>query len=450
MTEDVSKVAPAAETPYPPRAIAWYATCVMAFLYWLSILDRFIISLMIDPIKADLNITDWQFSMLHGLAFAITFSLFGLIAGALADRFSRRWVIFAGVSVWSLATAACGLAANFGQMMLARVGVGMGEAALNPSASSMITDYFPKERLTSALAVYAVGSVLGSGCAYLFGGIIVDYVSSAAAINWPILGELPAWKTVFLVVGLPGVVLALLVFSFPEPPRRGEIVERKGWLFLFNTYKDLLKFLKDRKRFFMFHYPAFALASAIVTGTGTWFPAHLGRNFGWSASEIGITLGLIMAITGLIALLVCGRVVDALFARGYKDAHFRWYALCLAGATPLGVIGLTTDNATVFVVCICGFQVLSASLAACAISSLNVVTPGHLRASGVAFYGASAGLTGAAMGPMIIAAISDFVYKSENAIGMSMATAIGVCFPIAALLLWRGCKHMRAAVAMAD
>ena len=124
------------EAPYPARAVAWYATLVLAFMYWMSILDRFIISLLVGPIKRDLHITDTQFGLLHGLAFAITFCIFGLFAGALADRFARRWVIFAGVAIWSVATAICGLTQTYWQLLMARVGVGVGEAALQPSAAS--------------------------------------------------------------------------------------------------------------------------------------------------------------------------------------------------------------------------------------------------------------------------------------------------------------------------
>ncbi len=148
---DTASVSPAF-VPYPPPAVGWYATIILALLYWLSILDRFIISLLVEPIKQDMGITDVQFGMLHGLAFSVTFSLLGLIAGTFADRFSRRWVIYASVSIWSLATAACGLAQQFWQLLLARVGVGAGEAGLNPSATSMLTDLFPRDRLTSAMA----------------------------------------------------------------------------------------------------------------------------------------------------------------------------------------------------------------------------------------------------------------------------------------------------------
>ncbi len=156
---------------------AWYATVIFAFLYWLSILDRFVITLLVEPIKRDLGISDIQFAILHGAAFTLSFAVIGLLAGALADRFNRRWVIFGCVTIWSLATAACGMVQNFWQLIIARLGVGAGETGLNPCATSIIADLFPRERLTLAMAVFAMGSTLGSGCAYLLGGKIVDWAS---------------------------------------------------------------------------------------------------------------------------------------------------------------------------------------------------------------------------------------------------------------------------------
>ncbi len=156
--------------PYPPKATAWYATIVLAVLIWLSVLDRFIISLLVGPIKRDLGISDVQFGVLNGFAFSVTYAVFGLALGFLADRYSRRWIIYAGVSFWSLATAACGLAQVYWQLVLARVGVGAGEATLGPGATSLLADLFPRERLTTAMSVFHVGTTVGAGMAYIIGG----------------------------------------------------------------------------------------------------------------------------------------------------------------------------------------------------------------------------------------------------------------------------------------
>lgn len=436
------------------RIVAWYATIVLALLYWLSVLDRFIISLLVDPIKRDLGISDLQFGLLHGSAFALTFSLFGLFAGALADRFSRRWIIFAGVSVWSLATAACGMAQNFWHMLLARVGVGAGEAGLNPCATSMITDLFPRERLTSAMAVYAIGATLGSGCAYLIGGMIVDLASQADTILLPIVGEVRSWQAVFFIVGIPGAFLSLLIFTVPEPLRRGRRAEQRHdsslWRNTLGAYGELIRFMRLRGRFFLFHYAGFAFASMIVAGAGIWYPAHMSRSFGWSAGKIGLTLGTLLVVVGIVGKLICGLVVDAMYRRGFRDAQLRWYAGCLLAATPAGLIATTSGDPWVFLGGIGLFLVLLSPLPACAIASLNLVTPNELRGTGVAFFAATAGLVGAGSGPILIAAVSDRVFGGDASIGLGIATMMVICCPVAAVLLACGFRPMREAVTQAE
>ena len=439
---------PTKNAPYPATGVAWYATIALAFLYWLSILDRFIISLLVDPIKKDLGLTDIQFGLLHGMAFAITYSLFGLLAGAMADRFSRRWIIFLSVSIWSAATAACGAAAHYWQLLLARVGVGAGEAGLNPSATSMLTDLFPRDRLTTAMAVYSIGATIGSGTAYLFGGMIVEAVSQAPTYVLPLIGEVRSWQAVFFIIGIPGILVSLVVFTFKEPVRRDRkvSVEKQGfWEGIVGTYKNLLVFIKKHPRFFMHHYAGFALASIVMSGCAVWYPAHMGRSFGWSASQIGLYLGLTLIFTSIGGKLICGYAADRLYRKGYRDAQFRWYGWSLLLAAPFGVISMQLGNPYLFLVFVGVYLVMLAPLPACYITALNLVTPNELRGAGVAFFSGTAGLVGMATGPLLIAFLSDSVFGG-NAIGMGMAVVIGVCCPLAAVILLTGCKHMHAAV----
>ena len=451
MTEPSSS--PANIRPYPSPAVAWYATIILAVLYWLSILDRFIISLLVDPIKRDLGITDVQFSLLHGFAFAITFALFGLIAGAMADRFSRRWVILASVSIWSIATTACGMAQTFVHMLIARVGVGAGEAGLNPSATSMLADLFPRDRLTSATAVYAIGATAGSGTAYLFGGYIVDLVSQVEFFTLPIIGEVRSWQAVFFIVGVPGAFLSFIILSVPEPARRNrqEITQNTGSsTSVFSSYGKLIRFIRTRPRFFACHYGGFMFASFILGGGGAWYPAHMARTFGWEAGRIGLTLGLTLVASGVSAKLICGYRVDALYRRGWRDAQLRWYASCLLIATPVGILATTSDNPWIFLSGTGVFLTLMSSLPACYVTSLNLVTPNELRGAGIAFFSATAGLVGIAGGPLLVALISDHLLDGPSSIGMAMAIMMIIFCPLAAVLLRLGCRPMRKAMIEAE
>ena len=438
----------AASQPYPKPMVAWYATIAMAFLYWLSILDRFIISLLVEPIKRDMNITDFQFSLLHGMAFAITYSLFGLAAGALADRYSRRWIIFGSVAIWSAATAACGAAVHYWQLLFARVGVGAGEAGLNPSATSILTDLFPKDRLTTAMAVFTIGATIGSGTAYFFGGMIVDLVAQTPSYVLPIVGEIRSWQAVFFVIGIPGMLLAFIVFSFPEPVRRNvreQVNTDSMWRGVLNSYKKLLRFMATQKRFFAHHYVGFALGSMVMSGSAIWYPAHMARSFGWSPGEIGLWLGSVVVVSAISGKMLCGFMVDRMYRRGYRDGQFRWFAGCMVVATPIGISAMMVSSPWVFLGLLGIFLALMAALPACYSASLNLATPNELRGTGIAFFAGTAGLIGMGSGPLVIAAVSDLVF-GEGSIGAGMAAVIAVCCPLGALVLATGCKAMSIAV----
>lgn len=436
-----------AEVPYPVPAVGWYATVMLAFLYWLSVLDRFIISLLVDPIKHDLGLTDVQFGMLHGLAFIGAFTLFGLVFGALADRVNRRKLIYVGVTIWSIATAACGVAQSFWHLLIARIGVGVGEASLNPNATSMIADLFPREKLTTAMAVYAIGATVGSGTALIIGGAIVELVSHMDAIVLPFVGEIRPWQAVFFIVGIPGALLAFSIFTVPEPVRRGQRTDQKQ-SGVGGSYASLFKFMRARPRFFLYHYLGFTFASAVITGGVAWYPVHISRTFGWSAGEIGAALGPALMIAGVVGKLACGRIVDRMYQRGYRDAQLRWYGVCLLLATPIGVFATISGNVWTFIVAIAVFMTLIGAMQACALTALNLITPNQLRGTGVAVFTTFVGLVGGGAGPVLIAAVSDS--GGQSSIGLGLAVMIGICCPLGAVCLLLGLGAMRDAMAEAE
>jgi MFS family permease len=429
---------------YPPAKIGWYTTILLGILYWVSLLDRTIISLMVDPIKKDLGITDVQFGLLHGVAFAITFSIFGLVAGFLADRSNRRKIVFWSVAIWSLATAACGLAQNFWHLLLARVGVGAGEAGLNPAATSMITDLFPPERRNFPMAVYALGASVGAGCAFIFGGVIIDMVSSASSIVLPIIGEVAPWQAVFMIIGAPGILIAFLVFVTPEPKRIGKKSENVSEN-VFATYSRYINFISSQKLFFTCHYIGFGFASLSFVAGAAWYPAHAGRTFQWPSTDIGLFLGTAMIIGGIFGKFICGNCLDWLTRRGHKDAHFIYAVAVLALATPIGIIGLTSSDSWVFLSMISLIFVLMSPIAPMYVGALNIATPNELRGSGVAFYSATIGLIALSAGPVLVAYFSEIFFAGQS-IGKGMATLFGISCPIGALVLFLGRKAMQKAV----
>jgi MFS family permease len=210
-----------AEKPYPNQVYAWYVVGILVLAYTFSFIDRQILSLLVGPMKRDLGISDTQMSLLQGFAFAVFYCLAGLPIGRMVDSRKRVNIISIGVFVWSVMTALCGTAHAYWQLFLYRMGVGVGEAALSPAAYSMIADYFPPKRLGFALGVYGMGVYIGAGLALIIGAAVIGLVSSGGDIVVPLFGEVYAWQLTFFVVGLPGILIALWVWTVREPERRG-------------------------------------------------------------------------------------------------------------------------------------------------------------------------------------------------------------------------------------
>ena len=194
---------------------------VLTLAYIVSFIDRQILSLMVDPIRNDLGIGEKQMSLLMGATFAVFYTFFGIPLGRLADRRSRRGLISAGIALWSLMTAGCGLTKRFWQLALMRMGVGVGEASLSPAAYSLISDYFRPALRSTAMSVYSMGIYLGSGLALILGGFVIGYTAGQEHAVLPWVGTVRPWQQVFLLVGLPGLLVALLLLTIREPERKG-------------------------------------------------------------------------------------------------------------------------------------------------------------------------------------------------------------------------------------
>lgn len=203
-----------------PTLYAWSVVGMLTLAYVLSFIDRQILGMLITPIKASLHLTDTELGLLMGPAFAFFYVTLGWPIGWMADRINRRNIIATGIALWSLATAACGLSMNFTQLLWSRLMVGVGEAALTPSALSLMADYFAPKSRPRAIAVYSTGIYLGSGIAYLGGGALVGMLQDAGGVTLPVFGAVEGWQAAFLALGIPGVLVALLMLLIREPTRR--------------------------------------------------------------------------------------------------------------------------------------------------------------------------------------------------------------------------------------
>lgn len=426
----------AGERPFPSAAIGWTTLFVLLLLAIVAYLDRQILSLLVDPIRHDLKITDFQVGLLQGFAFAILYSVFGLPLGWAVDRYQRRLVIFFGVSVWCLATMSAGLAQSYGQLLTARIFVGMGEAALSPAAYSMISDLFPKRRLAFVLSVYMIGQQLGSTVALWVGSAAITW--AAHGITLPLFGTLSVWQATFVVCGIPGLLIGLLVFTVPEPARR-TLAHEAG------TWREFFVFFKARRSFFLLHFAGFSLAMMIAYAIIFWVPVILSRRYGWPVAQVGLYYGLFTSSVGIVGLLINGRLVDHLLSRGVKDAHMRYYAWCCLGVivTAIGVVFAPTG--ALFLLALAPVKLLFQFTGVSA-AALQIVTPNALRGRVSAVYLLVISLLGITVGPASVGFFTDYVFRDDAKVALSLAAAFAVMGPLAGLLFWLGMKPMRAAM----
>jgi len=422
---------------YPPAARAWWTVGVLTVLYSLSLLDRQIIALLVRDIRRDLGITDFEVGLLQGVVFSLFYVTFGLFFGWMTDRFSRRGVVFGGVAVWSLATAACGLARNFGQLMGARFGVGAGEAALNPAAYSILSDSFPKRRLSLATSVFGAGAYIGGGVSLLLGGFLIAALPEAG-VTFPVLGHLSAWRIAFLVAGAPGLLIALLIWTMADPPRRQRLAGH-------TSVKDTLGFARGNWRFFVGHFLGFALLAAAGNGVQAWNPTHLIRNFGIPVSQVVSILAPISIVFGIGGAVLAGYVCDRMISRGVKDAHMRYFIAAAAVIVVALLVAMTTTSLWVYIVFLCIFQIAT-GFAGAGPAALQLVTPNNYRGQISAAYLFVFNLIGTGVGPTLVGALTTYVFHDDAKVGWAIALNALIVCPLAMLCLFVAMKPMRRAM----
>lgn len=369
-------------------------------------IDRLIMTLLVEPMQRDLGLSDTKTGLLIGLPFAVFYSLLGLPIARLADRSSRRNIIAVGIALWSVMTALCGLAGSFWRLLFARVGVGVGEATLQAPAVSLIADLFPRERLGTAMSVYAMGVFVGSGLAYFIGGWIVGLVSAQAMWTLPVIGSIRPWQTVFFLVGLPGLLIALLMMTVKEPVRReeGRRVEPISTLFAY---------MRRNLRTFTSLIAGFTLSATVNYGIAIWLATFLVRTHGWPASRAGMLQGVLTMTVGTLGVLAGGRVADALVRRGISDGPLRVGIIGAAGMLVSATAYPLTDSATAAVAWLVVVNFFAAFPWGAASAAAAELVPNRMRAQGTAIFYLLLNLISFALGPWAVAAITDHVFGDK-------------------------------------
>lgn len=420
----------------PSLRYAWYVVGVLLLAYISSFIDRQIISLLVKPIKTSFGISDTQMGVLMGLSFAVLYTLVGIPIGLMADRMNRKRIISWGVLVWSIMTIFCGMAGNYSLFFLARVGVGVGEAALSPAAYSIISDYFPKKKLATALSVYNMGIYLGSGLSILIGAALRTMIGKENIVL-PFVGEIFSWQMIFFYIGLPGILIVFLVQTIKEPKRvefdsEKEIIET-------SSFKEIIAYFKANRQ--TFSYLNFSMAfMAFATYAGIyWVPTMLGRVHGWADTKAGVTFGLLVTIFSTLGVISGGKYADYLTKTGVVQAKM------LAGfrgmiAASLCTVGLLIEDINIGIYFIAGFCFFSSFPYGSATAAIQEIVPNKMRAIFSAFFLFVVNIIGLGFGPLTVGFLNDAVYNDPNKIHYSIFITQLLGYSLSALCLYLGLK----------
>ncbi len=422
---------------YPSSLSAWITVTILMVAYVLSFIDRQILNLLVGPIRRDLAISDTEMSLLMGLSFALFYTICGIPLGRLADSKSRRGLIAIGIIFWSAATAACGMAKQYWQFLFCRIGVGVGEAALSPAAYSLIADSFPPSRRATAMAVYGMGVYLGSGIAFLLGGLVIKFASAQGDVVLPVLGEVRPWQLIFLALGAAGVLFTLLMLAVKEPARRG------AGAGVAVPLAEVGRYIGSNRRTVLCHNFGFAGLSFAGYGSAAWIPTFYIRTYGWDAGQVGVIYGSLVAVFGCIGIVFGGRLADWLAKRGRTDANMRVGLYAAMGALPLVLMFPLMPNALWATVLLAPTIFCLSMPFGVAPAAIQEIMPNSMRGQASAIYLFVITLFGLGLGPTAVALVTDYVFADDNALRYSLLIVTTLAVLSSVVLLWRGLHPYR-------
>ncbi len=419
--------------PYPKPSYAWYMVVILTIAYVLSFIDRYILGLLVEPIKADLELSDTQMGLLLGPAFAIFYALMGLPLGWMADHKNRVRLVAFGVGLWSIATVMSGIARNFTHLFLMRIGVGVGEAVLSPCTMSLVADSFPKEKRARPIALYTTSISVGAGIAALTGAAVIGWANNSSTIAVPVLGELKPWQLTLVIVGLPGLLVAPFLYFLKEPARQSDNVSSKEVNKA--SISDTARYLGKRWPLFTGFVAVFCFMTIVGYST-SWGASLFSRTWGWSAPQYGKMAGIMFLIVGPITVNFAGWLSDHLSAKGVVDAPLLipiiGVPIMIAGGVAWPLMPTPELAIVVLGITMAGVALASATGA----TALLAIVPAQLRGQSVAIYYMFISFFGLGFGPTTIGLLNDHVF-SEATLRYSMAVLPLIYgIPLLFLLPW--------------
>jgi MFS family permease len=435
-----------AVSSYPGPAVAWSGVALLFLVYASSFVDRQIMSLLVMPMRVDLGISDTQFSILNGFAFAAFYAVLGIPIGRLVDQFDRRVILSIGITLWSVFTMLCGRASSFSGLFAARIGVGIGEGTVAPGTYSLLADYFPVHRRGAPMGLFGAGVYFGIGLAFIVGGTVVGTLQRVGTVRFGALGEFRPWQAAFVIVGFPGLLLAAAVLVLFEPRRRPPTA-----LHVHDHRKPahLLSFWRDGGIGIVAHHLATASLAMALYAVVAWSPEYFRRTFDVSVRTAGIWIGTIICVFGTCGVVGGGLASDRLLRRGVKAARLKTIAAAAAMAAPCLYAFSTAYRADIATGWLAMSVLLLAVLTACGPLGVQELYPSRLRGQGAACFQLVVTLIGLGVGPTAVALVSDSGSWGTRSLGIALSRTAPVMALAAAGIALAGTKFYAITVARA-
>lgn len=411
---------------------AWLSIVVIVILTILSQIDRNSVSLLVDPISKTFGINDFEISLLQGPAFAVFFLLGSLIVGWMIDKYSKRWLIYFGVTIWSCATIAGGLAESFTVLLIARCFVGLGESVLQPAGWNIIGKLFPANKLATAIGILTAGAQAGVACSFILVGYLASKENLFFDLGSSFINGLETWQFVFIVTGVPGIFLALLIFLVPR--------ERKAKTdSVIHPLGGFMLYIRRNRVFLLCHFFGFGFLSIMVHGAAAWAPTYLTRVHGVDIKQVGFLVGIMVIPLGVGGAIFAGWLVDRYFKKGKHNAHLLHFACRSIIIAAIGALGFIFDTNLIFTIACFGLIQFIQPFSGVAGASLQISVPdkykGRISGLFIMFYSA----LGLIVGPVFVAFISQRFTGDD--LGMAMAINYALFGSLAAITLYLGRRH---------
>lgn len=433
-----------AEAPWPPLRQAYHVAWVLAAVQMCAMLNNGVMTLLVEPVKTDLQLSDMEMSYLLGFSVVLFYAFVGIPAARLVDRHNRKWLMTWSIGIWSAATAACGLAHSFWQFFAARFWIGTGESISGPLSYSLLADYFPPDKLPRAIAIYNAGMQGGLALSMLFGAFVIGTLAGMPPIVVPLWGEVADWQAVFVIAGLAGIPFLLLMLSVKEPRRRSfkPLVTggagRPG-----ASLRQVVAYLWRDRGLYGPMFLGLSFTSIHMMGLGAWSAAFYSRTYGWAPAQIGFYQGMItlgLTVPGLLGAIWFN---DFFRKRGHADTNMRVMAIGLTVAGPLMIAAPLMPSPWLALVLLAMGPAIMLISAPSLNTALQIITPNEMRGQMTAIYLFIVLAASQGIGPTWFAFLTQHVFGDEAQLRYAIAVSAGVLFPATAISYWLGLRPYR-------